>query len=170
MMLKNFCLASFNQVKGITAAIATVGLLAPSLSLIATTPAVAQTMSLAPDNLPRSVMGTAGGRTAIPGAIVPGGRGTPSASCLGFASASPDHEFQFSDAPGRLTFTVDSFGPSVDTTLAIKTPDGSWLCGDDISSTDKDATITVTGAAAGNYQVWVGTFDGSYEDYELRLN
>lgn len=169
-MLKNFCLARFNQFKGITAAIATVGLIVPSLSLIASTTAVAQTMSLAPDNLPRSVMGTAGGRTAIPGAIVPGGRGTPSASCLGFASASPDHEFQFSDAPGRLTFTVDSFGPSVDTTLAIKTPDGHWLCGDDISSTDKDATITVTGAAAGKYQVWVGTFDGNYEDYELRLN
>ena len=87
-MLKNFCLASLGQSirqsKGIAAAIAAMGILVPSFSLAAPTVAVAQTMSLAPDNLPRSVMGTAGGRAAIPGGIVPSRQS--SASCLGFAS------------------------------------------------------------------------------------
>ena len=129
----------------------------------------AQPIALSSDALPRSVAGTAGGSNAIPGAIVPTGQGTPPASCLGFAASQASHEFQFASPPKRLTFTVDSFD-NVDTTLVVQAPDGQWFCGDDISEMDKDAVITISSPGPGAYQVWVGTFDGGYADYELTLN
>ncbi|MGD1850647.1 MAG: hypothetical protein ACFCBU_08560 [Cyanophyceae cyanobacterium] len=132
--------------------------------------AMEQILSVAPNTLPLSVAGTAGGRVAIPRAIVPAGAGRPSKSCLGFASLEANHHLDLDAASNSLTITVNSFGSDVDTTLAIKTPEGQWLCGDDISATNKDAAVTINSPSAGRYEVWVGTFDGGYADYELSLN
>ena len=164
MMLKNFCSIGLGNA----------GLLAllPALTGIALggpmgQAASAYLVSLSPDQLPHAVTGTAGGNAQIPGAIVPSAHS--SAECLGSASFQANHQIQFETVPSSLTITVDSFG-NTDTTLAIQTPDGEWLCGDDISSTNKDAAITIGKPTAGTYQVWVGTFDGGYADYELTLD
>ncbi|MEM9771246.1 MAG: hypothetical protein AAF889_06565 [Cyanobacteria bacterium P01_D01_bin.73] len=132
--------------------------------------AMEQTLSVASDALPMAANGTAGGRAAIPGAIVPNGRGTPSDSCLGFASIQPNHQLELDTAPSALTITVNSYGANVDTTIAVKTPEGEWLCGDDISASNKDAAVTISDPTAGLYEVWVGTFDGNYADYELAID
>ena len=130
----------------------------------------AMEQQVTPEAFPHSTAGIAGGTTHIPGAIVPSGEGTPSDKCLGFAAVQANHHLQLSTPPPVLTLTVDSFGANIDTTLAVKTPDGEWFCGDDGNGTEKDATLTLNAPTAGEYQIWVGTFDGGYVDYELILD
>ena len=131
----------------------------------------AMEQQVAPDAFPHTTSGTAGGMTQIPGAIVPRGQGIPDASCLGFASAQANHHLQLKTSPSTLTFTVGSFVANIDTTLVVKTPNGQWFCSDDGQGTGQNATLTLDAPIAGDYQIWVGTFDsGETVDYELRLD
>ncbi|MEM6500667.1 MAG: hypothetical protein AAF685_02390 [Cyanobacteria bacterium P01_C01_bin.89] len=171
MTLKIFALKTVKNLGIVKEAIA----LTPAISVLATgailsAPTASASLAVSPDTLPLSVVGTAGGRVAIPQGIVPAGQGRPQKSCLGFASLEANHRLDLNTVPSSLTITVNSFSSDVDTTLAVKTPEGQWLCGDDISATNTDAAVTISSPSAGSYEVWVGTFDGGYADYELSLN
>lgn len=62
-------------------------------------------------------------------------------------------------APGNLPLVFRTLS-SVDTTLIINGPDGSWSCDDD-SYGDLDAEVRFNRPQGGTYDVWVGTFGGS---------
>lgn len=76
--------------------------------------------------------------------------------CLGFGDTQPDHIMVLQKDFSRLRLQVDTQGK--DTTLVVKGPNNSVLCGDDTGSS-KDASVSQTKWAAGTYEVWVGTFD-----------
>jgi hypothetical protein len=48
------------------------------------------------------------------------------------------------------------FTASADTTLVINAPDGSWICADDVNGVNPAVSIN----AAGQYDVFVGSYDG----------
>lgn len=76
------------------------------------------------------------------------------AECTGYINAErPDLDVNYT--PGRypLVFYVRS---NSDTTLLVNLPDGSWVCSDDASG--HDPMIRLDSPAAGNYNVWVGTY------------
>lgn len=78
-------------------------------------------------------------------------------ACVGMISDAPDYEVTYSAGSLPLVFRTLS---SVDTTLIINGPDGSWSCDDD-SYGDLDAEVRFNRPQSGTYDVWVGTFGGS---------
>jgi len=56
-----------------------------------------------------------------------------------------------------------------DTTLLINTPGGEWLCDDD-SLGDSNPLVSVSGAAEGLYNIWVGTFNGDQASATLSIS
>ena len=78
-------------------------------------------------------------------------------ACVGMISDAPDYEVSYSAGSLPLVFRTLS---SVDTTLIINGPDGSWSCDDD-SYGDLDAEVRFNRPQSGTYDVWVGTFGGS---------
>ena len=88
--------------------------------------------------------------------------------CLGFADSTPDHILKLQQDFETLTISVESDGS--DTTLLIQGPnDNSLRCNDNASRRSRDAAISDR-FQAGNYRVWVGSFDaGEAHNYILSL-
>ena len=85
--------------------------------------------------------------------------------CIGFSDPKPDHVMVLEKDFPRLTLKVDTRGK--DTTLVIKSPDGTIRCGDDTGN-NKDASIGDSDWKAGTYSIWVGSFEpGQTLDYTL---
>ena len=78
-------------------------------------------------------------------------------SCAGYIADAPDFQFTFS--PGILALWISVIS-SVDTTLVINTPNGSWICDDD-SGGDLDPSIKFKAPASGVYDVWIGTYSST---------
>ncbi len=78
--------------------------------------------------------------------------------CLGFGDTQPDHIMVLQKDFSQLQLKVDTQGK--DTTLVVKGPNNTTLCGDDTGSS-KDASINASKWPAGTYEVWVGTFDAN---------
>jgi hypothetical protein len=89
--------------------------------------------------------------------------------CLGFGDSNPDHVIVLQQGFSRLNIRVDSGGQ--DTTLLIQGPNNRTVrCGDDTGPTNKDASIQGTDLPAGEYRVWVGSFDaGTQYNYNLTV-
>ncbi len=112
------------------------------------------TISLAPgfDTTAASISGYTGGSYSL-SAI--SNRDRDNRACIGFADPNPDHILVLEKDFSNLKVAVNSGG---DTTVLIQGPDNTIYCGDD-SGTRKDASIENRNWKAGNYKVWVGTFN-----------
>ena len=76
------------------------------------------------------------------------------AACVGNVADAPDFEVTYE--AGRLPLVFRTLS-SVDTTLIINGPDGSWSCDDD-SYGDGDAEVRFNNPQSGTYDIWVGKF------------
>ena len=76
--------------------------------------------------------------------------------CLGFGDTQPDHIIVLQKDFSQLQLKVNTQGK--DTTLVVKGPNNTFLCGDDTGA-NKDASITQNKWPAGTYEVWVGAFE-----------
>ncbi len=56
----------------------------------------------------------------------------------------------------KLSFYVKA---DSDTTLVVFTPDRKWVCADDISEANLNPAVTFDRPLAGNYNIWVGTYE-----------
>lgn len=74
--------------------------------------------------------------------------------CRGYVASAPDARIAYS-APGR--FLRIFFQSDNDTTLVVRLPDGSFVCNDDFTGV-LDPLVDINAPAAGNYDIWVGTF------------
>lgn len=87
--------------------------------------------------------------------------------CMGYGSASPDHQIEITQNLSRISLQVRS--RARDTTLVIRGPKNSIFCADD-SQLGKDAGMTLSNLQPGLYQVWVGAFDsGDKFPYTLSI-
>lgn len=75
-------------------------------------------------------------------------------SCYGSFGSGPSVVVSYEAGAWPLILSVDS---EQDTTLAVQTPDGAWLCDDD-SGEDLNPSITIDAPASGDYAVWVGAY------------
>lgn len=135
------------------------------------TPVVADTanfgtISLSPgsDVLISSISGYTGGSYSL-SAIA--NRDINNKACFGFADPNPDYIIVLEKDFSNLKLLVNSGGS--DTTMLIKAPDGSIHCGDD-TGRSKDASIDFKNLKAGNYKVWIGTFNSNVkQNYTLTV-
>lgn len=78
--------------------------------------------------------------------------------CLGYAAAAPDFRLSWSGSTAELYlfFIADQEGD--DTTMLVNTPDGSWICNDDIESGNLNPGLLLSDPAAGQYDIWIGSY------------
>lgn len=95
---------------------------------------------------PFSVSVTAGGTVSM---------STAMPDCRGSGTAAPTYRVQWSGSSSFLRFYVQS---SNDTTLAINTPNGQWVCNDDRFGLQPG--IDFNNPQTGQYDIWVGRFGG----------
>ena len=106
---------------------------------------------------PQTLLGTAGG-DADAGILGP----TPTGSCVGWVSETPDHIMTLNTGFEFLRVTISS---AEDTTLAVFGPTG-WHCNDDTH--DVNPEVALHGWPPGVYRIWVGSYDrGMYWPYEI---
>ena len=88
------------------------------------------------------------------------------AACRGYVTDRPDVIVHYTQPGPRLRFAVRGGG---DTTLIVHTPDGRWLCDDD-GGGDLNPLIEHLEPAAGQYDVWVGSYRiGEYHPASLSV-
>lgn len=76
--------------------------------------------------------------------------------CMGYGSASPDHQLDLRRGLTDVSLQVRS--KFKDSTLVLKGPGNALFCADD-SSLGKDAGMKLNKLPPGLYDVWVGAFD-----------
>ncbi|MEM6914315.1 MAG: serine protease [Pseudomonadota bacterium] len=76
--------------------------------------------------------------------------------CAGFVADAPDIRLTYEAGEFPLRIYVES---DADTTLLINRPDGTWLCNDDREEGDLNPEILMRSPMAGQYDVWVGTYE-----------
>ena len=86
--------------------------------------------------------------------------------CMGYGSASPDHQIQLQPGRAQISFQVQS--KRRDTTLVVKGPGSSIFCADD-SPLGKDAGLKLNNLPPGRYEIWVGAFDAG-ENFAYTLS
>ncbi len=90
--------------------------------------------------------------------VVAGGRTDASAisGCRGMIATNPDVRIIYSSGQYPLTIWAES---SIDTTLVINAPDGTWYCDDD-SAGNLNPALRFARPQSGRYEIWVGTYNG----------
>lgn len=81
----------------------------------------------------------------------------------GYVADAPDFDLRYTAGEYRMTIRVEN--TSADTLLLVNAPDGSWHFNDDTDGLDP--AITFNPPQSGLYDIWVGTYDGSYADATL---
>jgi hypothetical protein len=86
--------------------------------------------------------------------------GGPICTALGGVNShvanAPDYRLNYTAGNGPLTIRVES---TVDTTLLINLPDGTWIADDD-SGGNLNPSIRLSQPQSGRYDIYVGTFNG----------
>ena len=100
---------------------------------------------------PHNVEVTAGGPRAAAGADL--GEG-----CVGYIGEAPNVTLTFNGA-GALFLSASAAG---DTTMVVRAPDGTHHCNDD-SGGDLNPLVSFDAAAAGEYRIFMGTFEQGAE-------
>ncbi|SDM80299.1 hypothetical protein SAMN04488568_1231 [Maricaulis salignorans] len=77
-------------------------------------------------------------------------------ACVGLIANAPDYRLQYGGGGSQLFIGVTS---SVDTTLVVNGPDGSWYCNDDYNGLNP--LVGGEMPDAGQYDIWVGTYGSS---------
>ena len=77
-----------------------------------------------------------------------------SKSCKGFIANAPDLRMYW-DGTGSLSLIISAVS-NADVTLVVNGPNGEWYCDDD-SGDETNPSLTLR-SAAGQYDIWIGTF------------
>jgi len=127
------------------------------VAALAATPALAQEINLSVGGSYGHVVlnsGFAGPyKISVPagGSVSANGLGD---GCVGIISDRAVYSVDFTAGQQPLFFAVSS---PEDTTLAVHTPDGRWLCDDD-SFGDHNPLVRVQVPASGRYQIFIGVY------------
>lgn len=139
-----------------TTILATVGLAAAGLALMAAAPAAAQDMN---GSTNYGEVRLSPGFTPDPHLISLRAGGSIDASsrfntCRGFITQQPDVRLYW-DGKGTMNLRISAIS-NADTTIVVNGPNGEWYCDDD-SGDDSNPLVTLS-PVAGRYEIWVGTY------------
>lgn len=76
--------------------------------------------------------------------------------CVGFINDKP---VMIVNWQGEADFVDIFFYSDTDPTLVIQGPDGNYVCADDANDNLLDPELTVENPPAGQYKIWVGSYD-----------
>lgn len=76
--------------------------------------------------------------------------------CVGFIPSAPVARIQVADDVDHITVFFNS---TTDSTLMVFRPDGAYACNDDASGVNLNPSLSFTDVPAGEYLVYVGSFD-----------
>lgn len=85
-------------------------------------------------------------------------------TCSGNVGSPPDVRLNYTAGQLPLIISVDS---QSDTTLVVNGPDGQWYCDDDSGHGPLNPSITFAHPGSGQYDIWVGTYNGNGHGREL---
>ena len=144
----------FGIVALFSSAIATAAVACPDVSLSG------QQISWSSDQLwqPRSHPVTAGGGVNLSGCSQPG---------VGWVATSPDFELNFSNNSAGRALELRAVA-GCDVVLLVNDARGQWFFNDD-GGNGSNSLISIPNAAAGVYDIWVGTFGSSTCSATLEL-
>lgn len=77
--------------------------------------------------------------------------------CAGFISETPDLRVSLSGALPLLRFIFIADAVTVDTTMVVHAPDGTYRCGNNTNGLF-NPMVSISGAPPGDYAVWIGGF------------
>jgi len=89
----------------------------------------------------------------------------PAPAC-GYVAQAPDFRLNWSGGGGTLNIYAVA---GAYTTLLINMPNASWRCNDD-GGAGNNPLITLSGAPAGQYDIWVGTYGSSTAPAVLKIS
>lgn len=100
--------------------------------------------------------------------IVAGGpiRARDTVDCAGYIAEAPD--FRLSYAAGDLPLFISVISGD-DTTLVVRAPGDDWICDDD-SGGSLNPLVTISSPLSGQYDIWVGVFNGGAAEAELIIS
>lgn len=75
------------------------------------------------------------------------------ATCRGYITAEPSFSLRYTAGGLPLNIGVNS---QMDTTIAVRAPDGSWHCSDDTDGVNP--RVSWESPSSGEYQIWVGRY------------
>ena len=134
-----------------------------SLSVDAVVPTIR--LSPKPSSQPKVVRGFLRGTVGLHNIV--GEKDQRKKRCMGYGSATPDHQLSVTNRRSKLSLQVRS--RAKDTTLFVRGPNNSIFCADD-SALGKDAGLILSNLKPGLYEVWVGAFDnGDRFSYTLSI-
>ena len=144
-------------------------ILAAAAAVLLATPAAAQDYSLNPNYGSVSLRA---GFTPDPYNVSVTSGGSIAASrqfsgCQGYISNAPDFRVHW-DGRGNLPLVI-SVSSNADTTLVVNGPDGQWWCDDD-SGEGLNPSIRFSSPRSGQYDIWVGTYNDSFERATLSIS
>jgi hypothetical protein len=80
-------------------------------------------------------------------------------ACVGFINDKP---VMVANWEGEVDFLDIFFYSDTDPTLVIQLPDGTYQCADDANDNLLDPELTIENPAAGQYKIWVGSYDAGH--------
>lgn len=110
-----------------------------------------EAVTLAPGSAPQSV-------TVLAGGWINAAALDTNAECVGFIADAPDVSLTLSGVVQNLEIAFTSEKDADDTTMVIRDSDGNFICDDD-SGEGLAPLVVLDNAAAGEYDIWVGTYD-----------
>jgi serine protease Do len=92
------------------------------------------------------------------------------ADCTGYAAQAPDFRLYWTGNSAQLSFMFVPGSGDEDTTLVVNLPDGSWICNDDSTSTNRNPLIVLSSPPEGRYDIWIGSYSaGDFITGTLRI-
>ncbi len=93
--------------------------------------------------------------TLSPGGPIEANLALPGTNCRGYIPQAPHVELSYT--AGSTWPLIISAGSSVDTTLAVNAPDGTWYCSDD-DGEGLNPSLTFNSPQSGVYDIYVGSY------------
>ena len=78
--------------------------------------------------------------------------------CTGYAAQAPDFRLYWTGSSTQLSFMFVPGSGDEDTTLVVNLPDGSWICNDDSTSTNRNPLLVLSSPPEGRYDIWIGSY------------
>lgn len=88
-------------------------------------------------------------------------------ACIGFVAARASYSVRYTANTSEFPTLYIGATSDADTTIAVRTPNGQWVCNDD--SNGLDPMVAIEQPRNGRYQIWVGRYGAANENAQAQI-
>lgn len=81
------------------------------------------------------------------------------AGCTGYVSQGPDYRLHWNGTTTQLAIFFTPTTDTEDATILVNTPDGTWICNDDMEEGNINPLALIENPSSGQYDIWVGSYE-----------